>query len=172
MMNLAATRDNHRLPQRLDQVGRQMLRHGAARHKRRSAARKVKDQIAKRENGSKRIPQPLVSARPVNSDASHRARVGVVRREVEIARIRVVVTELPVVLLDLGEMCAEDIADSLARNACELALVEALEEDIEAHGVCSGLSVIGRKLLQSARHAISAACTEAQLCAMWKWQIA
>jgi hypothetical protein len=30
---------------------------------------------------------------------------------------------------------AEDIADSLARNACELTSVEALEIDIEAHGV-------------------------------------
>src|SRR6476469_9528050 len=98
-----------------------MLRDRAVSHKRRSAARKVKDQITKCENGSKRIPQPPVSARPVNGEASHHARVGVVRREVEVARIRIVVANLPIIRLGLGEMCAEDIAEALARNACELA---------------------------------------------------
>ena len=135
MLNLSATRDNYGLAQRLNHVGRQMLRYGAACYKRRSAARKVKHDVAQSENGSQCIPQPLVGTWPVNGEASHHAHVGVVSCEVEVARIRIVVSKLPVVQLSLGEVLAESVTDSLAGNAGELASVEALEINVEAHGV-------------------------------------
>jgi hypothetical protein len=51
MQNLSTTRDDHRLPQRLDHIERQMLCGCAARHKRRSAAWKVKHSIGKPDDG-------------------------------------------------------------------------------------------------------------------------
>lgn len=111
-----------------------MLYDGAARYKRRFAARKIEHDVAQREKGCQSIPQPLVGARSVNGEASHHARV-VVRGEVEVARIGVVVAKLPVIRLGLGEVRAKDITNSLAGNARKLASVKALEKDIEAHGL-------------------------------------
>jgi hypothetical protein len=112
-----------------------MLCNATPRYKRCSTARTVKHNIAECENRRQRIPQPLVSAWPMNRQPSDHVPVGVVRCEVNVASIRVVVAKLPVIRFGLCEMRAESIADALARHARKLASVEALQIDIEAHGV-------------------------------------
>ena len=135
MLNLSAARDNHGLPQRLDHVWRQMLCDTTPCHKRCSATWKIEHDVSECEDGSQRIPQPLVSAWPVNSEPPHHARLGGVHREANVARIRLIVAELPEVRLSLGEVCAKSDAHTLARNTFELAVLKTLHIDIEAHGV-------------------------------------
>jgi hypothetical protein len=117
-----------------------MLCDATPRDKRRSAARKVEHDVADFENRRQRVPQPLVSAWPMNRETSHHALVSVVRCEVKVTSIGVVVAKLPVIRFGLSQMLAEGITHVLARNAGKRASVETLEIDIEAHGVAQRIS--------------------------------
>ena len=79
LLNLSATGDDHGLSERFDHARRQMLCGGAPSHQRRSTAWKVKHKIAECEDGSQRIPKPVVAAWAVNGETPQHARVSVVR---------------------------------------------------------------------------------------------
>ncbi len=135
MLNLSASRNDYRLPQRLDHARRQVLCDAATRHEPWPTARKVEYDIAQCENRCQGVPQAMVGAGSVDGKATHHSRVGGVRREVEFAGVYIVVPKLPEVRLGVGNVCAESVADALSRNARELPVLEALHINVEAHGV-------------------------------------